>query len=34
MTYTITILRQAQKELSDLPQESYVRARCHPGTGE
>ena len=27
MTYTITILRRAQKELSDLPKESYVRMR-------
>lgn len=27
MTYTITILRRAQKELSGLPQESYARAR-------
>ena len=27
MTYTITILRRAQKELSDLPQESYIRVR-------
>ena len=27
MTYTITILRRAQKELSDLPQDSYVRVR-------
>lgn len=27
MTYAITILRRAQKELADLPQESYVRAR-------
>ncbi len=27
MIYTVTILRRAQKELSDLPQESYVRVR-------
>jgi mRNA interferase RelE/StbE len=27
MIYTITILRRAQKELSDLPQEPYVRVR-------
>jgi mRNA interferase RelE/StbE len=27
VTYTITILRRAQKELSDLPQDSYVRVR-------
>ncbi len=27
MTYAITILRRAQKELSDLPKESYVRIR-------
>ena len=27
MTYTITILRRAQKELSDLPQEPYLRVR-------
>ena len=27
MTYTIAILRRAQKELSDLPQESYIRVR-------
>jgi mRNA interferase RelE/StbE len=27
VTYTITILRRAQKELAGLPQESYVRVR-------
>ncbi|NKE69531.1 type II toxin-antitoxin system RelE family toxin [Candidatus Manganitrophus noduliformans] len=27
MTYTITILRRALKELSDLPQNSYTRVR-------
>ncbi len=27
MTYAITILRRAQRELSDLPQESYARVR-------
>ena len=27
MTYTITILRRAQKELSDLPQDFYVQVR-------
>jgi mRNA interferase RelE/StbE len=27
MTYTIAILRRAQKELSDLPQEPYLRVR-------
>jgi mRNA interferase RelE/StbE len=27
MTYAITILRRAQKELSDLPQEPYLRVR-------
>jgi len=27
MTYTITILRRAQKELSGLPRELYIRAR-------
>lgn len=27
MIYTIAILRRAQKELSDLPQESYIRMR-------
>ncbi|MBS3908069.1 MAG: type II toxin-antitoxin system RelE/ParE family toxin [Actinobacteria bacterium] len=27
MTYTITILRRAQKELSDLPQDYYTRVR-------
>ena len=27
MTYTIAILRRAQKELSELPQEPYLRVR-------
>ena len=27
MTYAITILRRAQKELADLPREVYVRVR-------
>ncbi|MCL5281881.1 MAG: type II toxin-antitoxin system RelE/ParE family toxin [Planctomycetes bacterium] len=27
MTYALTILHRAQKELSDLPQEHYVRVR-------
>jgi len=27
MTYTITILRRAQKELSDLPEKPYLRVR-------
>ena len=27
MTYAITILRRAQKELSEVPHESYVRVR-------
>ena len=27
MTYALTILRRAQKELSDLPREQYVRVR-------
>ena len=27
MTYTLAILRRAQKELSDLPQDAYARVR-------
>lgn len=27
MIYAITILRRAQKELADLPEESYIRVR-------